>query len=130
MVGMFRFQIVSVLSSATFLLAACATNAEPGRRMVSTWFCNKKWIYSVAEADKHTEGSGSYAVQLGLQQGYCFGYPMPVSVDVVEVLYEYTDSNGKPTQILGVRPSVDKQNKNEVYPIMYIVAHKKSEQTI
>ena len=130
MVGMFRFQIVSVLASAVFLLAACATHAEPGRRVVSTWFCNKKWIYSVAEADKHAEDSGAYAVQLGLQQGHCFGYPVPLSVEVTEVIYEYTDSNGKRAQILGVRPPVDKQNKNKIYPIMYIVAHKKSEQTI
>ncbi len=131
MVGMSLFPTISaLLVSASFILSACAAQTEPGRRVVSTWFCNKKWIYSVAEADKHAEGSGAYAVQLGLQQGHCFGYPAPIPVEVTEVMYEYTDSNGKRSQILGVRPPVDKQNKNEVYPIMYIVAHKKSEQTI
>lgn len=128
--GMFQFQIASALVSASLFLSACATQAEPGRRVMSTWFCNKKWIYSVSEADKHAEDSGAYAVQLGLQQGHCFGYPVPISVVVTEVVHEYTDSNGKRAQILGVRPPVDKQNKNKVYPTMYIVAHKKSEQTI
>ena len=128
--GMFQFQIASALVSASLLLSACATQAEPGRRVMSTWFCNKKWIYSVVEADKHAEDSGAYAVQLGLQQGHCFGYPVPLSVVVTEVVHEYTDSTGKQAQILGVRPTVDKQNKNKVYPTRYIIVHKKSDQTI
>ena len=127
--GTFQYQAISALISAAFLLAACATNAEPGRRVVSTWFCNKKWIYSVAEADKHAEDSGAYAVQLGLQQGHCFGYPVPIYVIVTEIVHEYTDSTGRQAQILGVRPAVDKQNKNKVYPTRYIIAHKKSDHT-
>lgn len=113
-----------ICSLSLLIATSCAAIEVSDRVVAGQWFCSKQWIYSIVEADKHSDKSGKHAISVGLKTGQCFAFPIPIPVSVVDVLGSYKDSKGKAVEILGVVPKVDKEVEKEVYPVQYIIVPK------